>query len=165
MRLAATLLCSMCFVSTGRSAVPFAPADWASDNVATIIYDPAVGSLSVDNPAGDDAAADAFTTFELVSSEPFFTGPKPQRLFDGLFDVWSPFKAFRIEPRGFFDLHFPEGSVETGVINANEILTLGGSFLGGGPAQPVDFLPIPEPNGSALIVGFLVLAKCCRRRN
>ena len=82
------LMMTGCVVSEIRSELPPIPADWASDDVITLIYNPIDGSLALDNPAGDSTAADAITTFELVSSVDFFTGPAPAG-FDGLFDVWT----------------------------------------------------------------------------
>ena len=138
-----------------------------ANDVVTIIYDPSDGSLVVNNPAGDDAAADAITTFELTSSVPFFTGPRPPEL-NGLFDVWSPTKAFRLDPDGFFDMEWPAGTVATGVNNAGDILTLSGSFLSGGPLEPVRLcvgVCIPEPgNLVPMSLGAFALVAPLRRR-
>lgn len=161
-----SILVATCIVSVGQSAIPYAPANWESDDIVTLIYDPVHGSFVVDNPAGDDAAADAITTFELTSSVDFFTGPAPHG-FDGLFDVWSPTKAFRLFPAGFYDMSWPAGSVATGLgySDLRENLTLNGSFLSGGPLSPVDLCCIPEPNSNALLLlGTLCLTGACRRR-
>ncbi len=132
-----------------------------TDDVVTLIYDSVDGSIFVDNPIGP------ITTFELTSSEPFFTGPRPPE-FSGLFDVWSPTKAFLLNPSGFDEMQWPPGSVETGVPNVREILSLSGSFLVGGALAPVEVcggLCIPEPSSFALFgIGTVCLAMARRRR-
>ena len=163
----AFILIPIC-VSVGHGAIPLAPPDWQSDDIVTIVYEPLFGSFSVDNPAGSDTAADAITTFELTASQPFFIGPKPPELFDGVFDVWSPTKAFRLDPDGFFDMEWPAGSLATGlsIHDASSVLTLSGSFLSGGALEPVDFaLGSPEPSGVVLFgLGLGFLTNAYRRR-
>lgn len=162
----ASVLLSTSIVSAVSAAIPTAPAGFDSDDVVTLLYDPALGYFSVDNPAGNDAAVGAITTFELVSSEPFFTGPRPPE-FNGLFDVWSPTKAFRLDTSGFFDMQWPAGTVESGA-DPHNILTLSGSFLSGGPLEPVDLCvcTLPEPSSIVLFgLGAFCLTATCRRRN
>ncbi len=147
---------------TADAAILVAPNDWTTDDVVTLVYNVFDGSFVVDNPAGDDAAADAISTFELTSSVDFFTGPAPFE--KGLFDVWNPDKAFILQPDGFSDASWPAGSVATGISNAHEILTLSGSFLAGGPLEPVDLAVVaPEPNGLVLL-GISVLGLAGFRR-
>ena len=155
-------LCCL-FSSSVDGAIPHAPANWASDDIVTVLYDPSDGSFALDNPAGDDAAADAITTFEMTTSIDFFTGPAPAG-FDGLFDVWSPRKAFTLKPAGFFDMDWPAGSVATGVSNFGQIATINGSFLRGGPLEPVDLCCIPEPSGLALSSCLLLLVPLLRQQ-
>ena len=147
---------------SANGACGHAPANWSTDDVVTMIYDISDGSFFIDNPAGDDAAADAITTFELTSSIDFFTGPAPAG-FDGLFDVWSAQKAFTLKPDGFFDMSWPPGSVKTDVAEVCDVLTLSGSFLSGGGLEPVDLFIVPEPSGLVLF-GLAVLGLAGIRR-
>lgn len=146
------------------AAIRPAPANWASDDIVTVLYDPSDGSFALDNPAGDDAAADAITTFEMTTTVDFFTGPAPAG-FDGLFDVWSARKAFTLKPAGFFDMDWPAGSVATGVSNFGQIATINGSFLRGGPLEPVDLCCIPEPSGLAFATCLALLVPLLRRQH
>jgi hypothetical protein len=146
----ALALAVMTVTTVVNAAINRAPSNYATDDIITLIYDPGTGSLVIDNPAGEVGAADAITTFELVASEDFFTGPRPAEL-SGLFDVWNPRKAFRLFPAGFFDAAWPEGSLATGVTNPCEILTLNGSFLSGG-ALVADMWCLPEPSSLVLLI-------------
>ncbi len=150
MRYSISVIVATCSVSVGQGAISSAPADYATDDVITLMYGPSIGIFELDNPAGDDAAA-AITTFDLTSSEDFFTGPAPFG-FDGPDDVWSPTRALRVDPDGFFDMEWPAGSVEVGVGNVNDILTLNGSFLSGGSLEPFDLcICFPEPTSLTLL--------------
>lgn len=100
------------------------------------------------------------TTLEIVSESGVFDGPGgPCIGFDGLFDLYTPGKLFKLDPAGFSE-HFCAGAVQTGLSLEflAEDLTVDGSFSGGGSLSDAVFL-VPEPSAATLFVFGLLLLK------
>jgi hypothetical protein len=139
-----------------EAAVPLASAIAGDDNV-TLVYDPA-GTFRVSHPT-DETGAAAITTLEIISSGDFFTGPKPAGL-GGTFDVWTPKKAFKLEPAGFTSLDL--GTVAAGLSGqqVSDMLTVSGSWAGGGALTGINLYVVPEPASIVLLgLGSLFLLR------
>lgn len=117
------------------------------DENLTIVYDPSAGSWWTDYPAD----ATPITTFELEASEEFFMGPDPDWKV-GLFDLYTPTKAFKLDPAGFN--HLGPAGAKPGMTEAelSQMLTVTGSFLGGGVLAPVDIAVVPEPSSCVILL-------------
>ena len=142
---------------------------WRTDSVYSLIYDPGTGHFSTDHPNVPDqghgiAASD---TLEIVASEPTFAAemtPEGKALLDGLFDVWTPTKLFRLNVDGFGDIDF--GLAVDPPIPAEELarrLSIDGSWIGGGGIDDADLVVVPEPN-FAVLLGFGILGLIARRK-
>ncbi len=98
-----------------------------------------------------EALSGPVTTFEMKSASALFTGVENDAL-NGLFDVNSAEKVFKLEPAGFNELDlpglFPAGTPCT-VVFAD--ISIDGSFAAGGVLGPVNFSFCPEPSGRTLL--------------
>ena len=161
---AIALVIGLVFSAAATAAIPLTGA--AGDDIPTLVYTPADGSLSFNHPT-DENGANAVTTLEIVwtGEGDFFTGPRPES-FAGLFDVWTGGKAFRLDPAGYTSMG-PWGVASN--ISADAFgsgITVDGSFAGGG-ALTVDALviAIPEPSSLTLIgIASLGLLRLRRRK-
>ena len=134
------------------------------DDIVTLVYDPANGNLSIDNPYVAAAEAKPVTTLEIVSASGVFTGTRPPQL-NGLFDVFNAGKMFKLDPAGFEDLDF--GPAMTAGLDSmlGDDLTVSGSFLGGG-ALEIDMMIVPEPSSMVMLaLGVLGLVSIRRKRS
>ena len=119
----------------------------APQDGTVVIYDPVSGDLEFDSRGG------AMTTFQLLSASSRFT-EAPNELLNGLFDVNTARKIFKLEPAGFDTLSLP-GALPAG-LSPNDIiadLELDGSFAAGGALKdaPAVLLLVPEPTNVSLI--------------
>ena len=128
------------------------------DGNLTIVYDPAAGKWWTDYPSD----ATPITTFELEASEDFFVGPDPDWKV-GLFDLYTPTKAFKLDPAGFQTLGPANAKTGMSESELSQMLTVTGSFLGGGVLQPVDIAVIPEPSAFVLMILGAIIAVRQRR--
>ena len=114
--------------------------------MVTIVYDPETGSFSIVSDRDLD-------TIEIISESGLF---EPDQLnadiFDGLFDVVSENKLFRLDPGGFdaldFGIALPPDLTEEFLL---QDLNIDGSFVGGGGLGAVDIVVLP----SVPVVGLL----------
>ena len=120
----------------------------ANDNGVNVIYDPASGDVEFTSPAG------AVTTFELKSAGANMNAGSNPDVFNGLFDVNSDVKAFKLDPDGYDGLALP-GLMKSGLSSDALLadLALDGSFAAGGAlgTVPNTLVYVPEPSSLALL--------------
>ena len=128
-----------------------------------VTYDSELGTISHECgvPLKDhkDAVADQLTNVEYLMPIDFFTGPTPAE-FSGLLSVWEPRRAFRPGPfSGPFDLD--PGSVEKGVDDFCELVTVNSTFLAGRNglrlSTTLNCRVVPEPHSTMMLGLVLVL--------
>ena len=130
------------------------------DDSIGLIYDANTGDLEFLSTVGQ------VTTFELKSASEILVADSNPDVFNGLFDVNTSAKAFKLDPDGFSGLHLP-GLLSPGLSCAELLadLTLDGSFAAGGPIGNLEaaLLCVPEPPSSSLCVFAAVALLACRR--
>jgi hypothetical protein len=138
----------MAAAAQAQGSHPQIASSVGGDDFITLVYSPE-GTLNISHPS-DETGAAAMTTLEIKSTGDFFIGPKPAAL-SGTFDVWTPVKAFKLEPAGFTSLDL--GQVQAGLTAQQlvDMLTVDGSFVGGGPLTGVNLFVVPEPTSLVLL--------------
>ncbi|MCA9211665.1 MAG: hypothetical protein KDB27_01250 [Planctomycetales bacterium] len=150
MRQTAIVVLSLLTCSTCLAALPVAPAN---ANGVNVVYSPESGDLLIDSTAGP------ITTLELKSDSGYFTAG-PHAALNGLFDVNTQTKIFKLDPAGFSTLSL-EGALQTG-LSFTELgadLSIDGSYESGGglASDGRATVLVPEPAS----VGFSLAAISC----
>ena len=135
---------------------------FADHTGAHLIYDVDTGSLTF------ESNAENITTLELKSTTgDLFVGDRPAN-HNGLFDVYTSTKSFKLDPAGFSTADM--GNIGVDSLEAFWALEIAGAKVGGGGIQTVGdgvFLippPIPEPSSFfLLILGSLGIFRLARR--
>ncbi len=128
------------------------------DDIISMVYDPADGSLSL------DAAGKQLTALEIVSSGGQFQGTKPPQVV-GLFDLFTNKKLFVLRPTNPFEDEafgaiLPKGLTREQV---TADLVVSGALWPRGALGTVDFIYVPEPSAMAMVAcGGLGLAAAVR---
>ena len=139
--------------SFDRAAPP-----WPHNGIpsSTLTYSPVSGDVRLEFATG-------VTTYEINSVEGFFRGERPAEL-SGLFDVFTQYKLFKIDPGGMGSLSLP-GSLQTGLTFDdlyNDLSFEGISGGGGGPIGDPQIIVVPELTSSRLLIVCLLF---CYLRN
>ena len=107
-------------------------------NELVLNYEPNPGNLSI------DALGEPLTTVQIQTASPIFTGTRPANL-NNFFDVFDPFKIFKLDPVGFDTLDF--GSVIEPATTAQRLadqFCVSGSLQAGGPITAASLMADQE---------------------
>lgn len=143
-RLSLLLSLLMAANATAACPTPFPPCNPTGsidDDIISMVYDPADGSLAL------DAAGKQLTALEIVSAGGNFHGTRPPQAV-GLFDVFTNKKLFVLRPTN------PFGDEEFGAIlplgltreQVTADLAVSGALWPRGGLGTVDFVYAPEPS-------------------
>ncbi|MCA9213493.1 MAG: hypothetical protein KDB27_10535, partial [Planctomycetales bacterium] len=102
----------------------------ASEANAVLTYDPATGDITITGIDGD------LTSIELISADGILEGTFENDYTEGLFDVATRYKLFRLNPKGFSSIQL-EGIARKGLTydEVSKDLTISGSTIGKDPLK------------------------------
>lgn len=135
------------------------PGATVGDEIISMVYDPADGSLSL------DAAGKQLTALEVFSTGGLFQGTKPPQAV-GLFDLFTNKKLFVLKPTNpmgdeAFGKILPVGLTKEQI--AADLIVSGALWPRGGLGT-VDLVYVPEPNSTLAMIAVLGLASARGRR-